>query len=58
MSYYFMASIWIRDEEEYQLYLDQAGEMVAMFIGKDLAVELEEKGYEWISEHAAETVSS
>ena len=39
MSYYFMASIRIRDAEEYQKYLDRADEIFARYRGTYLAVD-------------------
>jgi uncharacterized protein (DUF1330 family) len=39
MSYYFMASINIRDAEEYQKYIDRAGEVFARYRGTYLAVD-------------------
>ena len=39
MSVYFMASIGIRDEQEYQLYLDRADEIFARYKGTYLAVD-------------------
>lgn len=41
MSYYFMASIRIRDEKEYQLYLDRASDIFARYHGTYLAVDNE-----------------
>jgi uncharacterized protein (DUF1330 family) len=41
MSYYFVASIRIRDEKEYQKYLDGAGEVFARYGGSYLAVDNE-----------------
>jgi uncharacterized protein (DUF1330 family) len=41
MSYYFLASIRIRDEREYQKYLDRAGEVFARYGGTYLAVDNE-----------------
>ncbi len=39
MSYYFIAQIRINDPEEYQKYLDHAGEVFAKFNGEYLAVD-------------------
>jgi len=39
MSYYFVASIRINDEREYQNYLDRAGEIFARYKGTYLAVD-------------------
>ncbi len=39
MSYYFMASITIRDLDEYQKYLDRADEIFARYNGTYLAVD-------------------
>jgi len=39
MSYYFMASITIRDHVEYQKYLDRADEIFARYNGTYLAVD-------------------
>ena len=39
MSVYFMASIRIHDPEEYQLYLDHAGEIFSRYKGRYLAVD-------------------
>ena len=39
MSVYFVASIGIRDENEYQLYLDRADEIFARYKGTYLAVD-------------------
>ena len=39
MSVYFMASIRIKDEQEYQLYLDRADEIFARYKGTYLAVD-------------------
>ena len=41
MSYYFVASIRIRDEQEYQKYLERAGEIFARYRGTYLAVDNE-----------------
>jgi len=41
MSYYFMASIRIRDDREYQKYLDRADEVFARYKGTYLAVDNE-----------------
>jgi uncharacterized protein (DUF1330 family) len=41
MSYYFVASIRIRDDKEYQKYLDGAGEVFARYRGTYLAVDNE-----------------
>lgn len=43
MSYYFVASIRIRDEDEYQKYIDRAGEIFARYHGTYLAVDNEVK---------------
>jgi uncharacterized protein (DUF1330 family) len=39
MSYYFIANIRINDEDEYQKYLDRAGEVFKKYNGKYLAVD-------------------
>ena len=39
MSYYFMANIRIEDIEEYQKYLDQAGQIFSKYNGKYLAID-------------------
>lgn len=39
MSYYFLASISIRDEEEYQHYLDKADEVFSRYNGEYLAID-------------------
>lgn len=39
MNYYFVASIRIRDEQEYQKYLERAGEIFARYGGTYLAVD-------------------
>ena len=39
MSVYFIANIQIRDENEYQKYLDRAGEIFRKFNGRYLAVD-------------------
>jgi len=39
MSYYFIAQIKIKDEIEYQKYLDNAGEIFKKYNGKYLAVD-------------------
>ena len=39
MSYYFVAQIEITDTEEYQKYLDKAGEVFRKYNGKYLAVD-------------------
>jgi uncharacterized protein (DUF1330 family) len=41
MSYYFVASIRIRDEQEYQKYLERAGQIFARYGGTYLAVDNE-----------------
>ena len=41
MSIYFMASISINDEGEYQKYLDRAGEVFAKYRGEYLAIDNE-----------------
>lgn len=39
MSYYFIAQIRIKDNNEYQKYLDKAGEIFKKFKGKYLSVD-------------------
>ena len=39
MSHYFMASIRIRDDREYQKYIDRAGEIFSQYNGTYLAVD-------------------
>lgn len=39
MSYYFVANISINDDQEYQKYLDRAGEIFARYNGSYLAVD-------------------
>jgi len=39
MSYYFVASIRIKDEKEYQKYLDRADDLFARYMGRYLAVD-------------------
>jgi len=39
MSYYFVANINIRDDQEYQKYLDRAGDIFARYHGSYLAVD-------------------
>ena len=41
MSFYFLASIKIRDEAEYQKYLNRSGEIFAKYNGEYLAVDNE-----------------
>ena len=41
MSYYFIAQIRIRDEKEYQKYIDKAGEVFRKYKGKYLALDNE-----------------
>ena len=41
MSYYFVASIKIHDEKEYQKYIDKAGEIFKKFKGEYLSVDNE-----------------
>jgi len=39
MSYYFIANIKIKDPEEYQLYIQNAGEVFRKYNGKYLAID-------------------
>lgn len=39
MSYYFIANIDIKDNEEYQKYIDKAGDIFAKYNGRYLAVD-------------------
>jgi uncharacterized protein (DUF1330 family) len=39
MSYYFIAQIRIKDENEYQKYIDKAGDIFKKFKGKYLSVD-------------------
>ena len=39
MSYYFIAQIRIKDEKEYQKYIDKAGEVFEQYNGTYLAVD-------------------
>lgn len=41
MNYYFVANISINDDQEYQKYLDRAGEIFARYNGRYLAVDNE-----------------
>ena len=43
MSYYFMANIRVRDEKEYQKYLDPSGEIFSQYNGTYLAVDASPK---------------